>query len=64
MGYIPPAFNLEQLKSRLPGRINYYSVKLYLSINSDILSIEFRKGSLLIYVIDCKKEKNNANNDI
>lgn len=57
MGYIPPAFNLEQLKLKLPGRINYYTVKLYLSINELLLSIEFIKDGVLVYEIACIKEK-------
>lgn len=56
MGYIPPAFNLEQLKQALPGRINYYTVKLYL-FRDDILSIDFIKDGDLKHVIPCKKEK-------
>lgn len=57
MGYIPPAFSLEQLKLALPGRINYYTVRVYLSINDAILDIEFIKDGRLHYQMSCIREK-------
>ena len=57
MGYIPPAFSLEQLKQALPGRINYYTVKMYIHISGEEIQIEFIKDNVIRYIMTCEKEK-------
>ena len=64
MGYIPPLIHIEDLKAALPGRVNYYTVKLYLNYNNTILTIEFIKDDRLHKKLVCKKEKNNGTENI
>ena len=64
MGYTPPAFSLSQLKLALPGRINYYTVKIYLSINDALLDIEFIKDGVLRYQMSCVRRKDNVAKNI
>ena len=57
MGYQPPFINLEELKSKLPGRINYYTVRLIVCYNGK-LEIRFTRKDKYMVIITCvKKEK-------
>ena len=57
MGYQPPFINLETLKSKLPGRINYYTVRLIVCYNGK-LEIRFTRKDKYMVIITCvKKEK-------
>ena len=56
MGYQPPFINLETLKSKLPGRIDYYRVRLNVNYNN-VLEIKFSKNEKLVYTLQCHKRR-------
>ena len=55
LGYQPPFINKDNIKKMLPGRINYYRVRLRKLYNGT-LEISFTKDDYIV-IMDCPKEE-------